>query len=275
MTDPLTRGPFVIVCRAHSGGRILSEAFQRNGIQMGNIHPHTKDSTFFAVRRNEIIKSIIEISFVYRDLKDVQKKQYQTMLKSCLSQYYQREITDDIAPFGWKFGESLFVAPVLMDAVESSRVIHIIRDGRDVMVSRIPARFEKNIHEAFNELIIFGPDPAKSFLYHAFQENSIKDFRNALEMQHWVTCIEFGLTCRSYTRQYLEVRYEDLCRKPVEVLSLIFNFLGHPITKECADWAQRSVHQNRIGKWLFLNEDEMNLPMQVGRTMLQRLGYIS
>lgn len=267
-------GPYVIVCRAHSGGRVLSEAFIKNGIQMGNVRKRTKDTYFFAIRRNHNVKSLIEQSFEYPNMEDSHKEACQKLLRQTVEYYIKNEIDDKNKPFGWKFGETLFLSQIVMDSFPTAKIIHLIRDGRDVMLSRSKARFEKKIHESFNKLIIFGSNKKTHFLNKPFNEALISKYRNELEIKHWETCVKFGMFCRKYSNQFLEVKYEDLCTEPTSVLSDIFDFLDVPFHDKCKAWANQSINTTRIRKWKKLSEEELKEPLNIAGDTLSALGYL-
>lgn len=267
-------GPFAIVCRAHSGGRVLSEAFIQNKIQMGTVNPKTRDTTYFAIRSNELIRKLIEDCYIYPEMAPISKSKAQSMIRKCILDYIKTNKINNSTPFGWKFGETLFTVPVLLDTFEQAKVIHLIRDGRDVMLSRIPARFEEKINEKFNELIIFGPERKSSIIQGPFNSQLVLQYRNELEILHWKTCIEFGFQCRNYKNQYLEIRYEEFCANPIEMMKLICDFIEVPLQPECAEWLNSHVTTSRIGKWNVLDQSQLELPMKIAKETLHQLGYI-
>ena len=268
------KGPYVIVCLAHSGGRVLSEAFINNNIQMGSVRERTKDTYFFAVRRNQHVKELIEKPFEYPNMNDSEKSACQNIMRQTVDNYIQKVISDINKPFGWKFGETLFLSQILIDTFPTAKIIHLIRDGRDVMLSRSKARFEHNIQESFNRLIIFGSKKTPLFFNEPFDEELISKYRNELETLHWKTCVRFGMFCSDYSHQFLEVKYENLCYKPDLVLSNIFNFLDVPYLEKCRTWAARSIKTTRIEKWKDLSAEELNRPLKIAGETLSKLGYL-
>jgi len=269
------RGPYVIVCRAHSGGRLLSESFIRNGIQMGNVHPDTKDTKSFAVRGNDIIRECIESSFEYYKIEHAHKLHLQQKMISCINTFVKNEIPFSDQPFGWKFGETLFTAPVLLDAVPTAKVIHLIRDGRDVMLSRIPARFDPNrFHEKFNKLIIFGDSDINYFKGHSLNEENIENMRTELEFLHWKTVVEYSKMVRQNvgSDRYLEIKYEDLCCHPVTTIQKVFDFIDVPTKQVALDWISENASTDRIGKW---KHEECLIDFDLNsQSLLKEYGYL-
>ncbi len=268
------RGPYAVVCRGHSGGRVVSEALSRNGVAMGETHPRTWDTVFFAPGRNAVIRDLILSAYDYSSLPDAERQEQQRTMRACVDSFRQTLNAPKEAPFGWKFGETVFVAPVLLDAVPEARVIHIIRDGRDVMLSRLEARFETFLTEPFNKVIVFGDADVDRFLGAPLNAETVAHYRNELEMTHWVTAVRFGLRLRAYGARVLEVRYEDMCTAPLDVFEKIFTFLDMPFQDSVKTWLGQTVRPDRIGKWKSLPPEALARPLEIGKPLLRELGYL-
>ena len=110
---------------------------------MGATRKDTNDTMYFAVRRNTNIRKLIEVSYDYPTMNTTDKNKYKKIMKNTVFDFINQEIDDSKKSFGWKFGEPLFTSQILMETFPTAKVIHLIRDGRDVMLSRIKSRFEK------------------------------------------------------------------------------------------------------------------------------------
>lgn len=106
--------------------------------------------------------------------------------------------------------------------------LHMVRDGRDVVVSDMFLKFR---YEDFDCFAGDGPASARAaFAYHAKGEGEPVDLFNdetlAFFTKTWVESIRGGLRARElYGERCLEVRYEDLLADPY-ILRDIFAFLG-------------------------------------------------
>jgi hypothetical protein len=181
----------------------------------------------------------------------------------------------DGKPFGWKVGSSILCIEILLRSYPAARVVHLIRDGRDVCLSRLDARLRaKHIVLPGNKISVFGHCDITSWKGVAL-ERAVEDdlLRNDLEMLHWKTATEFGLRGRAYPGQYKEVRYEDLCRSPVKTLETVFDFIDVPMIPEVRQWAAESIHAARIGKWKG-REKELSGTFELGEPTLTDLGYV-
>lgn len=264
--------PFPIFCRGHSSGRLLCELYERNKIQMGDTSPEKKDTGFFSAD-NPYLREIILNAFKYLKENNDFKKHYQHLMRSCIDEFRKTQHIETNKPYGWKHGISLFSMIVFLETFPKAKVIHLIRDGRDVMLSRLNARIE-NLADPLNRLAVFGDSEVNSFEGHPLNLETIQNYRNALEMQHWVTAVEFGLQGRNYPQQYLEIKYETLCQSPVETAEQIFDFLDLPLLADSKQWIAQAIYHGRIGKWLTLSESELALPLKIGTPLLTKLGYL-
>ncbi|MDM8559220.1 sulfotransferase [Candidatus Parabeggiatoa sp. HSG14] len=268
------QGPYPIFCRGHSGGRLVCEAFIRNQIDMGHVAADRKDTPFFSTFHNTLIREIILNAYHYLEIDKAQQQHYQNLMKHCVNEYLEKEIQHNgKKPFGWKLGISLFTMPVVLDAFPTAKVIHLIRDGRDVMLSRLNARFDY-LDDPVNRLAVFGDPDVDKFEGHSLTPEVIATYRNELEMQHWVTAVRYGLKGRAYNGRYLEVRYEDICQNPLPIFEHIFDFIEMPFLKTTKDWLTQIVYKAKIGKWKTLPTNELEKPLQIGHSLLKELDYL-
>ncbi len=265
------QGPYPIFCRGHSGGRILCEAFIHNGIDMGKVAPDRKDTEFFSIH-NPLIYELTLNAYHYITATLEQKKYFQQLMQQCLGEYIAQEIK--MQPFGWKMGMSLFMLPVVLDTFPHAKVIHLIRDGRDVMLSRLEARFGgNNLANPLNQLLVFGHTPVTHFAGQSLTSETIAAYRNELEILHWVTAVNYGLQGRQYPERYLEVKYETLCQDPITTCEMIFDFLQQPFLTTTKTWLKQAVHGVRIGKWRNLPAEQLEKPLSIAGELLKKLNY--
>ncbi len=264
-----------IVGRDHSGGRLVCEAYIRNGIPMGLVHKAKKD-TFFFGQNPDILKLILNAN-EYQASGYLGKIIPKYKLVSSVHRYFLEEIREDI-PFGWKLGLTTFLTPLILDTFPNAKLLHIIRDGRDIMLSRLDARMPDvalpEILVPLNRSTMFGDKNAEDFRGHPLTSETVNKYRNELEMLHWVTAVKYGMLGREYKNKYLEIKYEDICTNPIESFSIIFDFINVPFLETTKEWLKKSTYSNRIGKWRNLSEEELKAPLEIGGKLLKKLGYI-
>lgn len=239
--------PYPIFCRGHSDGRLLCEAFIRNGINMGHVTPDHKDTSFFSMN-NPVIRKIVLFAYQYNHAPSSQRRYYQELMRQCIEDYWKSEIQTD-GPFGWKMGL--------------------------VMLARLDARIGvEQLSDPANRLMVFGDPHIDTFAGHSLTAETIRQYRNELEMQHWVTAVQYGLQGRAYPERYLEVRYEQICHAPLAEFQNIFLFLGVPFLDETKAWLKSTVRVDRIGKWTQLAQYDINNALHIGSALLNELGYL-
>jgi len=184
---------------------------------------------------------------------------------------------EKIECIGEKTPEHALCLPLLDQAFPTCKVIHIIRDGRDIAVSG----WFHNQRKANPKFTQRFPDLATYITY--------------LVQSHWLPYIQraraFGQT---HPDRYLELRYEDLHQDPSPQIHKLLEFLG---VDACTDWvdlcrqagAFETLSQGRlrgqedtasffrkgvVGDWKnHLDSHCLDTFMQLGGTMLQDLGY--
>lgn len=265
------RGPFAVVCRAHSGSRILSEAFVRAGIWMGDVDRggswDTRD-----LRRNAPVRKLLKRIDRYSDLPDAKKKKYQQILDEAV-QTIRGSAPEGTTAYGFKHPIMAFCVEPILDFYPAARLVHMVRDGRDVMLSRTGqvSRALQNKHRR-DRLMVFGQNDIDTFRGVPFDVAN-RLYRNELEMAYWVNATMYAMRGRNYGDRYYEFKYEDLCKNPRAALEALFTFLEYPLPAEVIEWAEANVHSNRIAKWAG-REEELAAAIETGRPALEALGYL-
>jgi hypothetical protein len=264
-------GPCVVFGRGHCGGRILSEAYFRNDIYMGRLSKKNRDTHGMGLKNPWMIE-VAKGAYGYLGSAPDERARLERLLGERVEELRKKAAGK---PYGWKVGSSIHCIEILLGTHADARVVHLIRDGRDVCLSRLDARLRaKHIVLPENKISVFGHSDITSWKGVAL-ERAVEDdlLRNELEMLHWKTATEFGLRGRAYPGQYKEVRYEELCRSPVETLETVFDFIGVSMKPEVRQWAAENIHAARIGKWKG-RETELTGTFELGEPTLAELGYV-
>ena len=147
-------------------------------------------------------------------------------------------------PWGFKDPRSVFLAPIYADIWPRTRAIHLVRDGRDVTVSKL----EKGEGEA-------GTEKSARAWMHVWDSHQ-REIRSAID---------------SHGFDAVTVRYEDMCQDAERVAAQLAEFL--PARFESLVLAIRSrSHTRRIGAWRAALDRSTWLPY---RSTLNELGYKS
>lgn len=296
------------MCRGSSGSRFLAEIFIRNGIWMGDRLNYSSDS--FLLLERLVVPFMNSNDFPLASVMDVGvAERHLSTIEAAFADFLRAYPG---GPWGWKLPESVFIVPLVKNRFPQAKFIHLIRDGRDVILSDkglfgLPFRRDGligfpflyflrsgNMEELHRRLwpylnrrrsddyllkTIFNGSPPRSWNGIPVDRRNVRRIRYQLGMLSWITHVE---TARRYGREmcgdYHEVRYEDLCTNPVETLERLLADLGLNLTDEARDYARSRAHRGSIGKW----RDAVLPPdlrvgfceaLHLGRPLLAELGY--
>jgi hypothetical protein len=219
-----------------------------------------------------VTRYLVQDGCRYSDLPQGSRRQLQVLFRELVEQSKRNcPDPDGRIAFGWKRAITTFTCEIFLDAYPEARTVHLVRDGRDAMLSRLNARMN-HLDDPLNRLVVFG-DPSVTEYRNRPLSQAVELYRNELEMLHWVTAVRFGLRARRYRGRYLEVRYEDLCEKPEQTMETVFNFLEVPFREEARTWIKANASTRSIGKWRG-REGELEEATRIGEPLLRELGYI-
>lgn len=145
--------------------------------------------------------------------------------------------------------------------------IHIIRDGRDVVVS---SRNQKRMRPSW------------------YPNSGLEDFA-----RDWVRMIKKARSDSKHVKHYMEIHYEDLVEAPEQTMRLVLSFLGEKWDEKILRYyqlehdysrgelstadVQKPLFSNSIGRWQFeLSEVERQriIAIEGFKALLQEEGYI-
>ncbi len=265
------QGPFAIVFRGHSGSRLLSEAFLQNDFWMGRCDNKTRDAEEFAYYLKPVRK-LVKHAFDYPTMALAERGLVQQKMRDLVeSSKASCPAPQNRMAFGWKRAIGAFLIEIFLDAYPAGKAIHLIRDGRDVMLSRL--RRVEEMDDPTVRQMVFGEAELTHYRGAALRDEALRLYRNEIEMLHWVTSVRFGMRGRKYPKQYLEVLYEDLCREPKATLTRVFDFLEVPLYPQTLAWIAQNASRQRIGKWQS-EAAQLEAAIKIGEPLLQELGYL-
>jgi hypothetical protein len=137
----------------------------------------------------------------------------------------------------------MLILPLLMEAFPSARVIHLVRHPVDTCLRRTHMTSRPN--NAVGRAVLRA---AYSELGWPFERMETDDsyLRNAAS---WVFQVErvasFGRS-ELGSAQYLEVRYEDICQDPGQVLDQVAEFTGTIVPNNCRP---PEIDRSRSRQW--------------------------
>jgi hypothetical protein len=235
--------PPIIICnKSHSGSRLLTNIVKTSGAFMGSHLNESEDALdMVPAVRYLVIRHYPEYARAVAGgdplLDDV--------LTAALTRHladYDRECAHR---WGWKLCETSFVLPVVARLFPDLRVVHLIRDGRDVAFSDHVGPVDD-----FWKKIFFGRSDLDRWSGMALTGPLYRRHAPIFNAQHWLSSV---VTARRYGKllgsRYLELRYEDMCRRFDETSERLLRFLG--LTADGASLAalRSAVSEASIGKF--------------------------
>jgi hypothetical protein len=162
------------------------------------------------------------------------------------------------APWGWKEPRSHFLLPFLHAKYPQMKLIHVIRDGRDMAFSENQNQLRKHGAAVLGPSLREAPVPVQAAALWSKINLSIATFA-----EHHLAEL------------YLVVPFEQLCSKPRETAGVIAAFLGHGDANLDSCTAE-VVAPPSIGRWKKASDSELIHAVQSqADPALRRFGYWS
>jgi len=300
-----THGPIVIVARAHSGTRLLAEALLEAGVYLGpTLLPGFLDSLDCFHR---FVLPLVASKHFPDLATGLHSRKVRSLCNHCVTRTLTRFFPRRLVPeyWGWKVSESVFVMPVIKAYFPGARFVHLIRDGRDVVLSdngyfQLTAPHPEFLG-ALADLLLDAAGGYVTTKFRAFCLNvtfgttrlrywrgirltdrrALVRNRFTVQMQSWVHSVATAQRHgRSMGDDYCEVRYEDLCRRPEETVRELFASLNLPLADKAQSFLKRRATTGRIGKWkgaglIAAEVADFQRAVELGMPLLERLGYMS
>ena len=246
------RGPNVIGATGGSGTRVVARIVRRGGLFIGTNLNESEDAmdlgaysdrwiNVFLGGRTLGLASAVHATMV-EDLRRTVRAHLGTLDESARA-------------WGWKDPRSILLLPLLADAFPTLRFLHVLRDGRDMAYSSNQ-----------NQLATHG-----RALLGAPQGPSGQPVRS---MMLWSRVNTEAATYgeRVLGRRYLRIRYEDLCGRPVPLITSILAFFG--LAGDAEEIARLEVAAApSVGRWRTQDAGTLREIHRVGRAALVRFGY--
>ena len=220
--------PIIIGALGGSGTRVLVQILRAAGVWMGNlVDPNSEDSLamryFLKHRFNEIVQFIDH----ERPPTALINKWFYNAIQQHLWGIPNQNMT-----WGWKNPRNMWLFPFFTRFYPNLMIVHLIRDGRDMATSNNTFLLKKHGE------ILLGKNYSKSTTLSQLRLWTMGNLRA------W----EFGNTILG--KNYILVKYEDLCSYPKKVIGKLFKLLAldasEILVTKCASMISSSVS---IGRW--------------------------
>lgn len=184
--------------------------------------------------------------------------------------------------------------PYLYKLFPNARFVFIHRDGRDNISSMMDGWRQGRSDGGFGLSQFFGPSPEPVAInkgefseWHFFLPPGWRDYNHASLEEvcafQWLTANGMALTAKAEipSEQWIQIRYEDILDRPVEMFREVFYRLGIPfdmrLKAHCASLDRRPTSivngPPRRQKWRDRHPDEIDRILDRIRPMMRQLGY--
>jgi hypothetical protein len=205
--------PVVICATGGSGTRAMRVILERAGVFMGagDSVNNVGDAMTFEPFLDEFINPVMSHTrgLDYRldelpaDLTARMLKEFRACLRRWLA-----ERPRPAARWGWKNPRAMYLLPVIREVFPKVRVIHMVRDGRDMAVSTNQWQFIKHYEAVLGRDRTGDEDPVESCRLWS---------KANIDAARWAE--------REIPGRYLRVRLEDLAQRPRDVGREVLAFL--------------------------------------------------
>jgi hypothetical protein len=205
-SQPIDAPPVVIGALGGSGTRAVAKIVRLGGFWMGGrVSRRTEDSLPFRYFLNRSFESLLDFPAA--------APHTQKPVLACFHRAvagHREGIAGADTPWGWKNPRNMWLIPFYRSVFPQLKFIHVIRDGRDMSLSR------------------------NLFLLKTHGDRLLgSDWRKDPEAAQTKLWTEGNLRAADEGRQgppnhYFLLRYEDLCLKPAETVGKLYDFLGAP-----------------------------------------------
>lgn len=221
-TMTLRDDPVIVLGMHHSGTSILARILHQNGVFMGaNMHHY--ESKFFTVQINDRLVlggganwaklPIMPVEEVMQHVDAVRREIEKRGLRKFREAGY-----DGVSRWGFKDPRTCVLLPLYREIFPKAQFVHIVRKAEDVATS-LSENQKKGV-------------------------GLIRD--RAYWEALWAQYVERARRYGQSSGQYCEIRYEDFCLRPVELMREVFDFLQLPLRRETEVFLREAIYTHRI-----------------------------
>jgi Sulfotransferase family len=248
--------PLVIGATGGSGTRVVARLARHAGYDLGRNLNSAEDALEFYSFHDKWINRFVRADRRGRPLPKSDAEQMEAEFQSALARHAPAAVREN-KPWGWKAPRSVYLLPFLRTQLPTLKFIHVLRDGRDMALSQNQNQLRKH-----GAAVLSWPER----LFSSAPER-------ALMLWERVNLRAAQLGESELGRNYLLVRFEDLCAKPVETTTQIMNFLGAAIDPEPIARGEISP-PSTLQRWKTYPPAVLAKLATLGADSLRKFGYL-
>lgn len=241
-------GPCVIGATGGSGTRVFARVVRSGGLFLGSNLNVSEDALELAAYLDRWIDRFMGVS----PLPHSMEARMLADLEDCLRRHRLAEPSER---YGWKEPRSLFLLPFFARHLPDLRLLHVVRDGRDIAFSSNQNQLRKH---------------GRAFL--ASHEESWSQPERSIALWSRLNRLAADFGEAVLPGGYLRVRHEDLCADPAGTVRVILDFFG--LGGDAEEIARTEVSAPpSIGRWRQQDPEVLARLHAIGETALRRFGY--
>lgn len=248
--------PLIIGATGGSGTRVIARIARHAGYDLGRNVNSAEDALEFYSFHDKWINRFVGTERKGVRLTAGELDRMKLEFQSALDRH--RPSNSQTTHWGWKAPRSVYLLSFLHGHFPDLKFIHVLRDGRDMALSGNQNQLNK--HGA------------------AVLSWSERLFRSRAERSIllWERVNLYAAECGEsrLDQNYLRVRFEDLCEKPVETTARIINFLGARIDPESIARAEIAP-PSTLQRWRTYPPDLIAKLERLGANSLREFDYLA
>lgn len=238
--------PVIVGATGGSGTRIFGWMLQQLNGYIGHELNHAFDSlSLTRFLTDNIVEAFSNMSSGFKSFDKPMSDEFEHALGKHLASYSGQNL------WGWKNPVSMFFLPFFHSSFKNMKFIHVVRDGRNMAISKNQNQYKK----------IYGP-------------NGVEENISVGMAKLWseANCLVNDYGTQFMQESYLILRYEDLCLEPDRCSAELMNFLG--IQSDSMNLSNRVDKSLSAVKYDALENNELRQITEAAIVGLNRFGYL-
>jgi len=253
----ITSAPLVIGATGGSGTRVVARLALHAGYDLGRHLNQADDALPFRTFHDQWIDRFVAAQNRQVSLSQKETERMTADFRHVIDQHLSPSAVEKETRWGWKAPRSIYLLSFFHVQFPALKFIHVLRDGRDMAFSKNQNQLRKHGRAVLSwREGWFNSEPERSVLLWARVNLRAAEYG---EMQ--------------LDENYLAVRLEDLCEKPVEATARIMRFLDVDLDAESVARAEISPPSS-LGRWRKYPAPLVETLRDVGSIALEKFGYL-